>query len=229
MKFTKVFVVACTMALSLTACNDASGPGNEILPELKHDPILFVHGYAGNGGNWQDMKARFAADGWQDFEMYAYNYSFTASNTVSAEEIRDQVADIRKKTGAAKVDIIAFSMGSVSSRYYLKNLDGASSVDAWVSLGGPNHGTGAVENQKCDFTPCREIAPGSAFLAALNADEETPGLVRYGTWRSPCDATINPDASVILTGATNNVTSCIQHMDMLTNLEVYQQVKAFVE
>ncbi len=59
--------------------------------------------------------------------------------------------------------------------------------------------------------------------------DETPGLVRYGTWRSPCDATINPDESVILNGATNTLTSCIAHIEMLTNDAVYRQVKAFVE
>jgi len=221
--------LSCVLAASLFACSDASGPGNGILPELTHDPILFVHGYAGNGGNWQEVKARFAADGWQDFELYAYNYSFTASNTINAAEIRDQVNDIKQKTGATKVDIIAFSMGSVSSRYYLKNLDGVPSVDAWVSLAGPNHGTDAVENQNCQFTPCREIVPGSPFLTALNTGDETPGLVRYATWRSPCDATINPDESVVLAGATNTLASCIAHLEFLTNAAVYQQVKAFVE
>lgn len=126
-----------------------------MLPELKHDPILFVHGYAGNGGNWQEMKSRFLADGWLDVELYAYNYSFIASNATSAAEIRDQIDDIIVKTGATKVDIVAFSMGSVSSRYYLKNLGGIAKVDAWVSLAGPNHGTDAVDNNNCNFIPCR--------------------------------------------------------------------------
>jgi triacylglycerol lipase len=229
MKFTKAIAMVCTLALSPAACSDASGPGNQILPELKHDPILFVHGYAGNGGNWQDVKARFAADGWQDFELYSYNYSFTASNATTAAEIRDHVNEIIRTTGATKVDIIAFSMGSISSRYYLKNLDGALSVDAWVSLAGPNHGTDAVENNNCQFTPCREIVPGSAFLTALNAGDETPGLVRYATWRSPCDVTINPDESVVLTGATNTLTACISHLEFLVNATVYQQVRTFVE
>ena len=226
---TSNLAIACVLAASVFACSDASGPGNQILPELKHDPILFVHGYAGNGGNWQDVKARFAADGWQDFELYSYNYSFTASNASTAAEIRDHVNEIIRTTGASKVDIIAFSMGSISSRYYLKNLDGALSVDAWVSLAGPNHGTDAVENNNCQFTPCREIVPGSAFLTALNAGDETPGLVRYATWRSPCDATINPDESVLLAGATNTLTACISHLEFLVNATVFQQVRAFVE
>ena len=68
---TSNLAIACVLAASAFACSDASGPGNQILPELKHDPILFVHGFAGNGGNWQDVKSRFAADGWQDFELYS--------------------------------------------------------------------------------------------------------------------------------------------------------------
>ena len=120
-------------------------------------------------------------------------------------------------------------MGSASSRYYLKNLAGTSKVDAWVSLAGPNHGTDAVEINNCAFTPCREIAPGSEFLAQLNDGDETPGLVRYATWRSPCDTTINPDESVILLGATNTQTVCIGHLQMLTDANVYSDVRSFVD
>jgi triacylglycerol lipase len=211
---------------SLAGCET---PGAADAPAIRNDPILFVHGYAGNGGNWQDMKARFLADGWQPNELYACNYSFTASNTVSASEISQQVDDILTLTGASRVDIVAFSMGSVSSRYYLKNLAGNTRVDAWVSLAGPNHGTDAVEINNCTFLPCREIAPGSEFLRQLNDGDETPGLVRYATWRSPCDATINPDESVILLGATNTQTACISHLQMLTDPNVYVQVRNFVD
>jgi triacylglycerol lipase len=216
-------------AAALSACTETSGPGTGTTIDLKHDPILFIHGYGGNTTNWDQMRARFAADGWQDVELYAYNYSFLSSNATNAAEIRDQVDEIMRKTGATKVDIITHSMGGISSRYYLKNLGGSTKVDAWVSLGGPNHGTEAVENQNCNFTPCREIVPGSAFLAALNAVDETPGLVRYGTWRSPCDTTITPITSVMLLGATNTLTSCLVHYNYIVDPTVYQQVRDFVQ
>jgi triacylglycerol lipase len=193
---------------------------------ITHDPILFVHGYGGNGGNFCTMIDRFRADGWTDRELYAYNYSFIASYATDAEEIRAQVDQIMAKTGASKVDIIAHSAGSVSSRYYMKNLGGSGKVDAWVSLGGPNHGTDTALN--CSFTPCVEIQPGSAFLAALNAGDETPGFARYATWWSPCDATINPDSSVLLVGATNHETACIAHISFLDDATVYQQVRDWV-
>ena len=220
-------IIICSVVLA--GCMDKTSTASGPLPVLKHDPILFVHGYLGNNGNWNDMKARFLADGWQAVELYAFNYSFIDSNASSAVEIRDQVDRIITTTGATKVDIIAFSMGSISSRYYLKNLGGAGKVDAWVSLAGPNHGTTDVENQDCQTTPCKEIIPGSSFLGALNAIDETPGLVRYATWRSNCDATIIPTASVVLSGATNNTIACIAHLDFLTDATVYAQVRNFIE
>lgn len=217
-----------TVFFTLSACTETSTPGGN-LPELKHDPILFVHGFGGNSSNWDTMKSRFRADGWQDFELYSYNYSVITSNATSAAEIRDQINTIINKTGATKVDIIAHSMGSVSSRYYLKNLGGDSKIDAWVSLAGPNHGTDYVENQNCTFTPCKEIVPGSAFLIALNGGDETPGLVRYATWRSTCDTTILPTQSVVLSGATNNLSACVAHFNFLVDATVYQQVRSFVQ
>jgi triacylglycerol lipase len=215
------------LATTISSCSESSGPG--VLPVLDHDPILFVHGYGGSSDNWDMMRSRFLADGWHDYELYAYTYSFLSSNATTAAEIRNQVNQIIQSTGATKVDIIAHSMGSISSRYYLKNLGGTTNIDAWVSLAGPNHGTDAAENQNCTFTPCQEILPGSTFLTSLNSVDETPGLVRYGTWRSPCDATINPDESVSLLGATNTLTDCIAHIAFLIDATVYQQVRDFVE
>jgi len=226
---TRIRNAVITLAIGIVAgCSDA-GTGPIDLPDLAHDPILFVHGYGGNKSNLSEMIASFKADGWTDSELYAYDYSFVTSNAVNAQEIRDQINAIVATTGATKVDIIGFSMGSISSRYYLKNLGGDARVDAWVSLGGPNHGTDAALNCSDTFTPCREIVPGSTFLATLNAGDETPGLTRYATWRSPCDTTINPDESVALAGATNNQTACIAHLQLITDRTTYTQVRAFVD
>lgn len=195
--------------------------------QLTHDPILFVHGYGGTTENFCTMIDGFRADGWTDNELYAYNYSFVTSFATDAEELRAQVDDILARTGAAKVDIIAHSAGSVFSRYYIKNLGGDSKVDAWVSLAGPNHGTDTADN--CSFTPCLEMRLGSTFLATLNAGDETPGLVRYATWWSACDETINPDSSVPLAGASNHQAACIAHFNFLIDPVVYQQVRDWIE
>ena len=224
----------CGLLLGV-ACTDVVAPLDEFCGVTRqpstapptHDPVLFVHGYGQNPDFFCPMVGRFREDGWSERELYAYGYSFVASHAANADEIRKQVDRILTETQAARVDIIAYSAGSVSSRYYLKNLAGTAKVDAWVSLAGPNHGTDTALN--CSLTPCLEIRLGSQFLADLNAGDETPGLVRYATWWSPCDETINPDASVPLAGATNNQSACIGHTQFLTDGVIYQQVRDWIE
>ena len=118
-------------------------------------------------------------------------------------------------------------MGSLNSRWYIKFLGGETKVDDWVSLGGPNHGTETANF--CFSTSCVEMRVGSKFLGELNAGDETPGTVNYGTWWSPCDEIINPDESVILSGATNHKTACISHTALTTDETVYKQVREFVK
>ena len=64
-------------------------------------------------------------------------------------------------------------MGSLNTRYYLKNLGGTEKVDDWVSLGGPNHGTTSA-NICCEAS-CVEMRIESTFLRELNREDETPG------------------------------------------------------
>jgi triacylglycerol lipase len=191
------------------------------------DPILFVHGYVESASLWNTMIGRFEKDGYPKSYLSAYSYNTSQSNKIDAEEVKSHVESLLKNTGATKVDIIAHSMGSLNSRYYIKNLGGESKVDDWVSLGGPNHGTETANF--CFSTSCVEMRVGSTFLKELNATDETPGIVNYGTWWSPCDEIINPDESVILSGATNTKTACISHTALTTDETVYKQVREFVK
>jgi len=70
---------------------------------------------------------------------------------------------------------------------------------------------------------------GSTFLKELNATDETPGAVNYGTWWSPCDEIINPDSSVALSGASNHETACISHTALMNDETVYKSVREFVK
>ena len=87
-------------------------------------------------------------------------------NATTAHQLATFIDDVRARTGAARVDLVTHSMGGLSSRYYLTNLDSAGKVDDWVSLGGPNHGTQSANG--CFQTSCVQMRPGSAFLTKLN-------------------------------------------------------------
>ncbi|HEY8490833.1 MAG TPA: triacylglycerol lipase [Dehalococcoidia bacterium] len=215
-----VAVLSLALALALFAPSGRESRATHV------DPILFVHGFSGSASNWDTMISRFRSDGWESDRLFAITYDSSRSNAEIAQTVKNAVDQIRAQTGAAKVDIITHSMGGLSSRYYLKFLGGQDVVDEWVSLGGPNHGTTSA--YFCSTISCVEMRPGSSFLTNLNAGDETPGAVRYGTWWSPCDTVINPDDSVILSGATNTRTGCIGHISLLTDAAVYRQVRDFV-
>jgi triacylglycerol lipase len=195
---------------------------------MAQDPILFVHGWSESASLWNTMISRFEKDGYPKSYLSAYSYNTSQSNKVDAEkEVKSHVETLLKNTGASKVDIIAHSMGSLNTRWYIKFDGGESKVDDWVSLGGPNHGTETANT--CISTACEEMRVGSKFLSELNAGDETPGVVNYGTWWSPCDEIINPDESVILSGATNHKTACISHTALTTDETVYKEVREFIK
>ena len=215
----------------LAACSGdfLTGPGvsKSVLVPPAHTPVLFVHGWNSSGAVWTTTINRFIADGYTPAELTTWSYNTAQSNAVTAQQISNKVDSILAATGAIKVDIITHSMGSLSARYYLKNLGGSFKVDALVTLGGPDHGTNTAFF--CGQISCVEMRPGSSFIKNLNATDETPGGTRYATWRSPCDEVINPLSSPILSGgATNNQATCMRHSDLHESLAVYNAYKTWV-
>lgn len=221
----RIAVMLATLMVSLTGLV-ATGP--PATAQAGPDPVLFVHGWNSSSSAFNTMVSRFQNAGYPSSHLMAISYNTSQSNRTTADQIASAVATLRSRTGASRVDIIAHSMGSLNTRYYVKFRGGTSYVDEWVSLGGPNHGTNTAYLCWPFQTSCREMTPGSGVLNELNSGDETPGTVRYGTWWSPCDDVINPDDSVILSGATNTRTACIGHSDLRTNATVFNQVLNFV-
>lgn len=218
--------VAAAAALLAVHASLPAQASNSSTFDSTSNPVLFVHGYTGDAGNWNTMAGRFGTDGWPSSYLDQWSYDWHQSNATTAQQLSAEVDRLLAATGATKVDIVSHSMGGLSSRYYLKNLGGASKVDAWVSLGGPNHGTDSANS--CLDTSCTEMRIGSGFLAALNSGDETPGSPRYATWWSPCDTVINPDSSVSLSGAANTKTACLTHTGLLTDATVYAQTRDMI-
>ncbi|MEU7279976.1 triacylglycerol lipase [Streptomyces sp. NPDC045431] len=218
-----VAVAGTLLGLSTAAPADATATATATA--TRH-PVLFVHGYNSSGSYWNTMADRFRADGWPSTHLRQWSYDWRQSNATTAQEVAAQVDRLLAETGASRVDVVTHSMGGLSSRHYTKELGGSGKTDAWVSLGGPNHGTDAAES--CYDTSCTEMRIGSAFLTALNSGDETPEGVRHATWWSPCDGFINPDSTVALSGAANTRTACLGHNALGTDPVVYRQVRDFV-
>ena len=220
-------------ALALAACSPDSLTGPDArsartVQPPSRNPILFVHGWNSSGAIWFGMMDRFIADGYTTGELFNWTYYSAQSNVTTAAELSTKVNEILSATGASKVDIITHSMGALPARYYIRNLGGGSTVDEFVSLAGPNHGTNTAFF--CAQTSCAEMRPNSSFLASLNRKDETPGrVIRYGTWWSACDQVIIPQSSTSLSGATNTQTACMDHSMLYQDAGVYAMVRTWVE
>ncbi|SDZ15932.1 triacylglycerol lipase [Micromonospora pattaloongensis] len=190
-------------------------------------PVIFVHGYTGSASNWTTARSVFRAGGYSDSELFAYEYNSYGDNVTNARGLASFVAQVRSRTGAAKVDIVNHSMGGMVSLWYVKQLGGAANVAHLASLAGANHGTYAA-SACLVFVTCQQMLPGSAFLLTLSAGDETPGATRYATWYSACDGVINPYTSTVLSGATNNNVACETHIGFLGNTSVLAAVRAFM-
>ncbi|KNB50538.1 esterase/lipase family protein [Streptomyces caatingaensis] len=193
------------------------------------DPVVLVHGRNAGPGVWNTMTDRLAAAGYPRDRLFAWSYDTAAStNETLAARLSDHVDTVLARTGASRVDLVAHSLGSLPTRWYVKFGDGGRKVAHWASLAGPNHGTGVARLCALWDQGCRDMTPGSYVLTRLNEGSETPAPVAYATWWSSCDEQVDPVSSPRLAGAVNTETGCLRHNDLLSDPVVARQVRDFL-
>ncbi|HEY9899915.1 MAG TPA: triacylglycerol lipase [Pantanalinema sp.] len=180
------------------------------------NPVLLVHGIDDTGRVFDALAPKLRAAGWHVETIDMVPNNGDASLALLAEQVGDKVARMRATTGASRVDLVAFSLGGIVSRYYLQRLGGASQVQRFVTLSSPHAGTlmGYVRwNQGAS-----ELRRGSAFLADLNRDwHQTARQVRVTSVWTPLDLMIVPANSSELQGARNLTVPVALHSLMLVD------------
>ena len=139
-----------------------------------------------------------------------------------AAQVRTETEALRSSTGTEKVDIVAFSMGTLAARYFIQALEGRSLIRRFVSIAGPHHGT--LTAYLYWGKGSRQMRPGSSFLNALNAEENPWGEVEVFSFRTPYDSMVIPSKSSILTGACNRSFNVFAHYRMLYDKKVIEAV-----
>ena len=127
----------------------------EDAPPLKR-PVVFVHGYCGGPGNWENMTTWLTRGGVnsyggvvkpgdttplpKDGDVFHAEFSRPYNSvTTNARELREMIDRVAAATGSAEVDVVAHSMGGLDTRKYLD--EGNEKVKKFVMLGTPNHGS----------------------------------------------------------------------------------------
>lgn len=216
-------------------------------PGSSQNPIIFVHGWTGDASGWNTMKLRFYNDGWLAERLKSYTfidtYNYTSEgNIINAESIENWVDDILNDTGAEKVDIIAHSMGGLSSRYYIKFLSGINKVDDFVSIASPHHGVyGGVEVFYSESTLLVSLNEGDETPGGILSDTigsrvdpvgasiyngtHIPGNIRYTSIYSTDDGVVSPVFSSELDGANNIQVGSVDHVSLIFDENIYTIIK----
>ncbi|MFG2296966.1 esterase/lipase family protein [Streptomyces sp. NPDC048603] len=232
-RLTPLPALCLALALALGAALLAPPSARAAVPApdrtAARNPVVLVHGYNADPGVWGALREDLRAAGYADSELFSWGYDTHQSvNEVLSGRLAAYVEDVRRRTGAARVDVVAHSFGSLVTRWYVKFGGGDRTVDRWVSLAGPNHGTSTAWACALWDQACRDMTPNSYVQKNLAAGDETPGAVRYATFWSDCDEVINPDGSVPLAGALNTGVGCLKHNDLLGDEPTSAGVRAFL-
>jgi triacylglycerol lipase len=175
------------------------------------NPVIVVAGTFGPAFFYEPLAARLRADGYRVF-VFQLTSLGTGDIAGTARDLRAFADGVRAQTGAAKLDLVAHSQGGLVARQYIRFDGGSSTVDKLANLAAPNYGT-AVANIADFFgagnclgiVACQQMAVGSAFLATLNAGDDTPGAVHYTDFYTVADELVRPvqNAALRSGGATN--------------------------
>ena len=212
---------------------DADPPGANIWtckPTTRHPrPVVLVHGTAGNKNtNWQTYAPLLKNNG---YCVYSFTYGVAPGTPLplnqlggftrmqdSAKQLAAFVARVRKSTGAAKVDLVGHSQGTLMPNYYVKFMGGAKSVKRYVSLAPLWHGTSSADvigplASVFGFDPeespicaaCGQMSTGSAFIKKMRTGPVAVDGVVYTNIMTRHDQLVTPYTSGRQAGMRNIV------------------------
>lgn len=144
------------------------------LPRLP--PVVLLHGFADNRSVFLLLRRALLRDepaALPRRTVASLNYSpLTCDIRAAAELFGRHVTEVRKRTGADRVDVVGHSLGGLIARYYVQRLGGDAAIRTLVTLGTPHSGTRVAP--LADAHPIvRQLRPESPVVAELR--QPAPG------------------------------------------------------
>ncbi|MDT8342477.1 MAG: alpha/beta fold hydrolase [Longimicrobiales bacterium] len=189
-------------------------------------PVLLVPGWMANDQTMGPLRELFLGAGWPPHRVAALAFrNPVGSNRDHARELADAVEDLRRRTGAERVDLVAHSMGGLAARYFLQE-GGAGQVRRVIFVATPHRGTLVASLAWGEGG--EEMRPGSDFLMRLGQLRGVPPGVEALTLRTPVDFHVLPPASATLPGVPDVEICCPGHESILNHPEAFAAMRAFL-
>lgn len=245
-----IFIASLVVAVAIVAGLARTAASFGLLPwrmptaaDYDRTPVVFIHGQGLDSSTFRLMRLALRARGYPREYLSSIDFASNDAPNIPAAEnelapfIEDALARanaarsraIREAPPLERVAIVAHSMGSLSSRWYIARVR-PERIAAWISIAGPNHGSDLLcpqrpERGTLDMCPANARDPATNVLqVTLNGqpgpdvDEtpwgfgtDSPGVQRippdpvraiwYLTVRVPQDEYITPPDSVVIDGA----------------------------
>ena len=129
---------------ALCVCIVVSAASAEAKPKQGGEPVplIFVHGQSGSAQQFESNAMRFDSNGYPHDRIFVYEYDTnSSSNDVAIANFDGFIADVKTKTGAAKVDVLAHSRGTSVMHAYLSTPARAEQVRRYVNFDGRTSAT----------------------------------------------------------------------------------------
>jgi pimeloyl-ACP methyl ester carboxylesterase len=190
-------------------------------------PVLLVPGWLDTDRDMAALRISLIRAGWAPESVRAVSFDDPAgSNRDHAEELHTVARALLRETGLDSLDVVAYSMGGLATRWYLLR-DDAVAVRRLAFLATPHRGTLAAHLAWGDGR--EEMMPESPFLDTLNARALVPAGVEVMTVRTSFDTHVIPGESATLPGVPDVEICCPTHPGLLTHAEVFAIVRRFLE
>jgi triacylglycerol esterase/lipase EstA (alpha/beta hydrolase family) len=182
-------------------------------------PVLLLHGYGCNSGYWVHLTPLL--NGARISHATLDLAPVTGSIDAYVPLVEEGVNALLAATGAARVVIVAHSMGGLVARAWMRD-HGIERVARVITLGTPHHGTSLASFGV--GTNAQQMRRDGAWLSALGASESaaTRGLIT--SIYSHHDNIVAPQTSSELDGAHNLAFGGVGHVALGANRRILQAV-----
>ncbi|HXF00756.1 MAG TPA: hypothetical protein VN458_10490 [Solirubrobacterales bacterium] len=129
-------IASAVVVAGLLVAAPASGATATAQPAFGQNPILFVHGIEGSGGQFESQAMRFMSNGYPRNWIDEVDYNSTRAVGDKSEvdqQIDAAITALKRRTGRSKVDVVAHSLGTSVMYDYLTN--GAAAAQRRANVG----------------------------------------------------------------------------------------------
>ncbi len=185
-------------------------------------PVLLLHGVGCNAGVWSGFSRHLAERGIGP--VYALSYGPPmASIEHFADQLADRISAIIAATGAARIVLVAHSMGGLVARAYLRKYGGGK-VRRLITIGTPHHGS--MHAWMMAGLSLSQMRPKNAWLTDLNGNKAGADGVPVASIWSWHDSMVTPQTSSRINWGENIILSGIAHNALLDDPQVWAAVVA---